>query len=336
MRTLYKHMRNTLGRRPLLGLAAGFGLAAPALAQPRGLPTGAITIVVPFTAGSTNDIAARLVAPELMAQLGQSVVVENRPGAGGTVGIGQVIRARPDGLTLVLVSSSSIPINRALYRNLAFDPARDLTMIGMAGSTPNALMVSAASGITSLAELIALAKRPGQPPIRYYSPGNGTAQQLSCVQIAMLTGMPVENVTYRGPVEGITALMTGEVAYGFATVPSVVGLVRDGLLRSVGTTGPRPSTLAGVPTLVSLGYPGFLETDIWFGIAASREVPAEGLALLRGAFDRALAGTAMKERLARAGFDPVPPRTPAQFDAFITSQVDFWAELVRSSGTTLD
>ncbi len=322
-------------RRALLA-AATAGCAAPALAQPRALPSGTVTIVVPFTAGSTNDIAARLVAPDLMAQLGQPVVVENRPGAGGTVGVGQVIRARPDGLTLVLVSSSSIPINRALYRNLAFDPARDLAMIGIAGSTPNALMVGGNSGIGSLAELVALAKRPGEPPIRYSSPGNGTSQHLSCVQIAMLTGMPVENVTYRGPVEGLTAIMAGEVTYGFATVPSIVGFVRDGQLRALATTGEQPSSLAGVPTFVSLGYPGFRDTDIWFGIASSREVPAEGLALLRHALDRALAGAALKERLSRAGFDPVAPRTPEQLDAFIASQVAFWAELVRSSGTTLD
>lgn len=324
-----------IGRRALM-VGAAAGLAAPALAQPRALPAGTVTIVVPYGAGSTNDIIARLVAPEVSTLLGQTVVVDNRAGAGGTVGIGQVVRARPDGLTLALVSASSIPLNRALYRNLTFDPARDLRLLTIAGSTPNALIVSADSGIMSLAELVAAGKRPGQP-LRHFSPGNGTSQHLSCAQLAALTGMTVENVPYRGPADGLTGLMAGETKFGFASVPSVVGLIRDGKLRALGTTGPRPSNLlAGVPTLVSLGYPAFADTDVWYGFAAPLEVPAATQDLLREAFGRALANEGLKERLQRAGFDPVPPSTPEQLDAFVQTQVRFWAELVRSSGASMD
>lgn len=328
MRSLYNHKAT---RRAALAAAAG-ALAGPALAQ---LPPGAITIVVPYGAGSTNDIVARLVAPEISTLLGQPAVVDNRPGAGGTVGIGQVVRARPDGLTLALVSASSIPLNRALYRNLTFDPAADLRLLAIAGSTPNALIVSAESGITSLAELIAAGKRPGQT-LRHFSPGNGTSQHLSCAQLATLTGIAVENIPYRGPAEGITGLMAGETNFGFASVPSVVGLIRDGKLRALGTTGPRPSSLAGVPTLVSLGYPGFADTDVWYGFAGPKALPDAIQASLRDAFGRALANDGLKERLQRAGFDPVPPSTPAQLDAFVQAQVQFWAALVASSGATID
>jgi tripartite-type tricarboxylate transporter receptor subunit TctC len=327
---------HSLRRRTFLGGSAALGAASVALAQPDGLPAGTVSIVVPYGAGSTNDIIARLVAPEVSALLGHTVVIENRPGAGGTLGIGQVVRARPDGMTLALASASSIPINRALYRNLAFDPARDLRLLVIAGSTPNALVVSADSGINSLADLIALGKRRGQPPLRHFSPGNGTAQQLSCAQLATLTGLTVENVPYRGPAEGLTGMMAGETNFGFASVPSVVGLIRDGRLRALGTTGPRESTLAGVPTLVWMGYPGFGDTDVWYGIAAPKGMPAGTQALLRSAFGRALVDDGLKQRLQRAGFDPVPPSTPEQLDAFVQTQVTFWADLVRTSGATLD
>jgi len=327
-----RFLEHAMDRRVLLGVA---GLAAGARAQPPS-PAGTIRVVVPYTAGSTNDIIARLVAPEMSNQLGQSVVVENRAGAGGTVGIGQVVRARPDGLTLALVSASSIPINRALYRNIPFDPARDLSLLAIAGSTPNALIVSGESGIASLDELIARSKLPGQPPLRHFSPGNGTSQHLSCAQLASLAGMNVENVPYRGPAEGIVGVLAGETDFGFASVPSVVGLLREGRLRALGTTGPRPSSLAGVPTLVSLGYPGFADTDIWYGFAGPREMPPDIQNRLRIAMDRAIADEGLKERLQRAGFDPVPPATAAQLDAFVQSQVTFWADLVRSSGTTMD
>jgi tripartite-type tricarboxylate transporter receptor subunit TctC len=319
------------------GIAASASAARAQAAPTAGaLPAGPVTIVVPYGAGSTNDIIARLVAPELSSLLGQPVVIDNRAGAGGTLGIGQVVRARPDGLTLALVSASSIPINRALYRNLNFDPARDLRLLAIAGSTPNALIVSAQSGITSLAELIALGKRPGQPPLRHFSPGNGTSQHLSCAQLATLAGLTVENVPYRGPADGLTGLIAGETNFGFASVPSVVGLVRDGRLRALATTGPRPSSLAGVPTLASMGYPSFGDTDIWYGFAGPVGMPAAAQAALRTAFGRALANDGLKERLQRAGFDAVPPASPEQLDAFVQTQVRFWADLVRASNATVD
>lgn len=298
--------RIRLVRRHLLGLAAVGGLAPSATAETASqpLPPGPLTLVVPYGPGSTNDLLARLLAPELGAQLGRPMVVDNRPGAGGTLGIGQVVRSRPDGSTLALVSASSIPINRALFRNLSFDPARDLTLVGVAASTPNALIVSGESGIASLADLVAAAKRPGRPPMRHFSPGNGTSQHLSCVQLARLAGIAVENVPYRGPAEGITGLLAGEVAFGFASVPSVVGLVRDGRLRALGTTGPRASALPGVPTLASLGYAPFVDTDVWYGIAAPRGEPAEAQAVLRRAFARAgaaVAGGAARARRVRPG-----------------------------------
>lgn len=321
-------------RREMLATAAA-GLALPALAQTRTLPPGTVSIVVPYSAGSTNDIIARLVAPELSTLLGQTVVVDNRAGAGGTLGIGQVVRAQPDGLTLALVSASSIPLNRALYRNLTFDPAQDLRLLVVSGSTPNALIVTAESGVTSFSEFVAWGKRPDRT-LRHFSPGNGTTQHLSCTQLATLAGLAVENIPYRGAAEGLTGLVAGEVDFGFASVPSMVGLIRDGKLRALASTGPRPSTLAGVPTLVSLGFPSFADTDVWYGFAGPVAIPPETQAVLREALNRALANERLRERLQRAGFDPVPPSSPEQLDAFVRTQVNFWARLVESSGTTMN
>lgn len=324
------------GRRALVGMGAAAALASHASAQPSGFPSRPMTLVVPYGAGSTNDILARLLAPALTERLAQPVVVENRVGAGGTVGIGHVVRSAPDGHTLVIVSTSSIPINRALYRNLPFDPHRDLGLVSLAGSTPNALIVRGDGPYRDIAGLIAAARAPGAQPLRYFSPGNGTSQHLSCVQLARLAGVTMEHVPYRGPAEGIAGLLAGDTAFGFASVPSVLGLLRDGRLRALGTTGTRPSSLAGVPTLVSAGFAGFADTDVWFGVAAPRGTPEPIREHLLAVLQAAVAAPALRERLTQAGFDPVQAMSAAEGDAFVARQVAFWAELVRLSGATVD
>jgi tripartite-type tricarboxylate transporter receptor subunit TctC len=322
-------------RRLLLGLAACAGLPRNAGAQGADFPSRPLTLVVPYGAASTNDILARLLAPALTERLGQSVVVENRAGAGGTVGIGQVVRSQPDGHTLVIVSASSIPINRALYRNLPFDPLNDLTVVSVTSSTPNALIVRAESPFKTLSDLTAAA-RAGGTPLQFFSPGNGTSQHLSCVQLARSIGARMEHIPYRGPAEAITGLLAGETAFGFASVPSVLGLVREGRLRALGTTGTRASNLPGVPTLASAGFADFAETDVWYGVAGPRGIAEPVRAKLRSALQDAVAAPALRGRLAQAGFDAVPAMDAAEGDAFVARQVAFWAELVRQSGATID
>jgi len=324
-----------LTRRLLLGFAAA---SVPGIgrAQDAAFPSRPLTLVVPYGAGSTNDILARLLTPDLTERLGQPIIVENRAGAGGTVGIGQVVRSQPDGHTLVIVSASSIPINRALYRSLPFDPLRDLSLISVTSSTPNALIVPAESPFRDVAGLAAAARTAGAAPLRYFSPGNGTSQHLSCVQLARSIVVQMEHVPYRGPAEAITGLLAGETAFGFASVPSVLGMVRDGRLRALGTTGTRPSSLPGVPTLVAAGFADFAETDVWYGVAGPRGIAEPVRTRLREALQAAVAAPALRDRLAQAGFDPVPAMNAAEGDAFVARQVAFWAELVRQSGATID
>ncbi len=316
-------------------LAAPF-LASAAKAQP-GFPDRPLLLVVPFSAGSVNDLLGRLLANAASGPLRQTVTVENRPGAGGSLGIQQVARSKPDGLTLAFVSASTIPINRALFRNLAYDPQRDLAPVVIAASTPNALVVPGTSPFRSMAELIAAGRDAARPPLRYFSPGNGTTQHLSAVQVVNATGIRAEHIPYRGPAEGLTALLANEIEWGFAAVPSTVPLVREGRLRVLGVTGTAsPPTLPEVKPFAALGLPGFEETNVWYGIAAPAGTPPAALAVLRQAFRAALDEPAFAQRLADAGFYPTAAMDGAAMEGFIDRQVAFWAGLVRASGATVD
>jgi len=315
-------------RRPLL--AAPLLLAAGGAAA-QGFPARPVTLVVAFSAGSTNDILARMLTAEVAPRLGQPMPVDTRPGAGGTLAVAGVARGRADGHTLVLVSTSTIPINRALYRNLSYDPHADLAPVSISASTPNALVVRADA---PAADVAALMRAPG---LRHFSPGNGTSQHLSCVQVLRATGGRSEHIPYRGPNEGIAGLLAGDTEWGFAAVPSILGLARDGRVRVLGVTGTAaPPTLPGAPLLSALGLPGFEETDVWYGVAAPKDTPAEALALLRRAFAAALAEPALQARLAAAGFYPVPPMDGPAMEGFVARQVAFWADLVQLSGATID
>ncbi len=316
-------------------LAAPF-LAGVAHAQP-GFPDRPLLLMVPFSAGSVNDLLGRLLGNAAAGPLHQGVTVENRPGAGGSLGIQQVARSKPDGLTLAFVSASTIPINRALFRNLTYDPQHDLAPVVIAAATPNALVVPGTSPFHSMAEFIAAGRDPGRQPLRYFSPGNGTTQHLAAVQVVNATGIRAEHIPYRGPSEGLTALLSNEIEWGFAAVPSTVPLVREGRLRVLGVTGTSsPPTLPEVKPFAALGLPGFEETNVWYGIAAPAATPPDALATLRQAFRTALDDAAFARRLADAGFYPVPAMDGPAMEAFIARQVTFWAGLVRASGATVD
>lgn len=300
-------------------------------------PERPITLVVPFGAGSVNDLLGRLLANAAAEQLHQPVPVENRPGAGGSTGIQLVARSRADGYTLGFVSASTIPINRALFKTLAYDPQRDLAPVVIAASTPNALVVPGNSPFHTLAEFIAAGRDASRPPLRYFSPGNGTTQHLSAVQVVNATGIRAEHIPYRGPAEGITALLANEIEWGFAAVPSTVTLTREGRMRVLGVTGTEsPPTLPEVKPFAAQGLAGFEETNVWYGIAAPAATPPAALERLRAAFAASLAVPAFAARLAQAGFYPMPPMDGPRMTAFIARQVTFWAGLVRASGATID
>lgn len=285
----------SISRRALLA-AGGATFAGRAVAQPA-FPSRPLIIVVPYTAGSSSDVLARVLAPPLGEQLGQTVVVENRPGAGGTIGVGYVTRSAPDGHTMVLTSGSAGPINRALYRNLSFDPVLDLSLVGQTNSGVVMLVVSAASPIRSVGDLMTMATAPGAAPVRYFSPGNGTYHHLCAALLAQAAPDRMEHIPYRGPPEGVTALLAGEVTFGFASPPSVVGLIQEGRIRAIelaGSADPSPR-FPDVPTLASSGFPVRGDAGLGgVGRAPRRAATCEAAAARRDPRDRRAPSSAGK------------------------------------------
>ncbi len=324
-----------ISRRALLA-TAGATFAGRAVAQPA-FPSRPLVIVVPYTAGSSSDILARLLAPQLGVELGQPVVVENRAGAGGTIGMGHVARSAPDGHTMALTSASAGPINRALYRNLNFDSVRDVSLVYLTNLSTNALVVAANNRARSAADLVAMAKAPGASPLRYFSPGNGTSQHLCAVLLGQGAPGRMEHIPYRGPAEGLTAVMAGEVDFGFASLSSIMGLLQDGRLRGLGTTGPSPApSLPEVPTLAAAGFPRFADLVVWTGLAVPRAVPEPVKQRLHAAIRATLDAPAVQERFAQIGIERAAPMTLAETEAFAERQIAVWEDLVRDSGTRVD
>lgn len=322
--------------RVVRSAVALFAAALSCAALGQAFPARPLSIVIPYSAGSSTDMLGRLLAPPLAAQLGQAVVVENRTGGGGSIGMGYVARSQPDGHVMVLTSASAGPVNRALLKNLAFDPVRDLSLVYLTNLSTNALIVAGRHPARSAQELAAIAR--GAPePTRYFSPGNGTSQHLSAVLFGLVAPAKLEQVPFRGPAEGLQSLMGGDVAFGFASLSSIVGLMKDGRVRALGLTGrSRSRALPEVPTLAEIGYPRFAEVLVWTGIAVPRATPPATQQALHAALAAVLSQPAMKERFDQIGIEMVPPMSRAELDAFSEQQLRVWEALVRESGATVD
>ena len=227
-------------------------------------------------------------------------------------------------------------MNRALLKNLNFDPVRDLSLVYLTNMSTNALIVAGKHPARSAQELAALAQKAPQP-MRYFSPGNGTSQHLSAVLFGIVAQAKVEQVPFRGPAEGLQSLMGGDVAFGFASLSSIVGLMKDGRVRPLGLTGRnRSRALPDVPTLAEAGYPRFAEVLVWTGIAVPRATPLATQQALHSALAAVLAQPAMKEKFDQIGIEMVPPMSRAELDAFSEQQLSVWESLVKESGATVD
>ena len=283
----------------MLGLAA-LGAGAPAFAQ--AWPTRPVRLVVPFPPGGLIDNMARLIGPRLAQELGQPVVIENKPGAGGNLGAAEVARATPDGYT-ILMSSPPLTISPALYPRLPYRPEQ-IVPVGLLGRVPNVLVVNPASGIQTVAELTARAKaRPGQ--LNYGSNGQGTSLHLSAELYKSMAGVFITHIPYRGAAAAQTALIADEVQMMFDNLPSVLGLIQGGRLRALAVTTPqRSSVLPQVPTLEEAGLRGY-QVSAWFGLAAPAGVPAPVLQRLEQALERVGQNAEVRAAMQRAGADPV-------------------------------
>lgn len=335
----------SMDRRRFLALASSVVAAgASALVVPRAgaqnaaFPTRPLTFVVTYPPGSAPDILARIVASELPAHLGQNVIVENKPGAGGSIGTAAVARAKNDGYTLCLVVPATMAVYQSLFRNLTYDPIKDLTPIIKLVTSSNLLLVPAQSPATSVQDLMRRMKeRTKETSFRYNSVGNGTTQHLSGALLAKLAGAPADHVSYRSNADQLTALVSGQVDFGFTSFSSSFSFVKSGRLRALGITSAKPSALLpDVPSLSSAGLEEFEKTIAWFGVVAPKDIPEAVMQTLYSAFVKTLNNPDILAKLRAAGFDPAPPATPSEFALFIRDQVAFWADLVKASGAAID
>ncbi|WP_420993576.1 Bug family tripartite tricarboxylate transporter substrate binding protein [Cupriavidus sp. 30B13] len=305
----------------------------PALAD-AAYPAKVIRLVVPFAPGGSTDILARLLSERLKDELGQTVIVENRPGAGGNIGGEVVARAAADGYTLLLAAAGPTVINPSLYAKMPFDPARDLVPVTMLVREHNLMVVNASLPVRNLKEFIAYAKaHPAQ--LSFGSPGNGSPAQLGGELFNQLAGVKLQHVPYKGSGPAVADLIAGHINLMIDNMPALMPHVQSGKLRALAVASEkRASALPDVPTAEEAGVKGFVVTA-WKGLMVPAGTPPAVIARLNQATVKILSSQDMRKRLVDLGAEPVG-NTPEQFAAQIRSDARWWAALVKSTGTTLD
>jgi tripartite-type tricarboxylate transporter receptor subunit TctC len=313
----------------LLVLAVASG---GAFAQP--YPSKPVKIVVAFTPGSATDILARVAADYLSKSLGQPFVVENKPGAGGSVGTAQVKDAAPDGYTLVAAGSGPFGVNPAVYEHLSYDPLRDFEPIGNIVLTPQAFVVNAQSKYKTMRDLVADAKaHPGEIP--YGSLGNGSTSHLTMEQFQAAAGIKLNHIPFKGSSDAQTQIIGGQVVLMSDTVPGVLSQVKAGRLRAIGVAIPQRSPyLPDVPTVAEQGYPGF-ESVGWIGLAAPAKTPVAILDKLNAEVRKMLDDPAVKAKLDQLAFTPAGG-SRQDFARFIAGEIAKWKKIARDSGAKAD
>lgn len=332
---------NTMRRQGLQGVAAMLALAAAApfgIAQAQdaagNFPSRPVTIVVPFPAGGATDITARLVADGLSKQWGQSVVVENRPGAGGNIGSEYVARAAPDGYTLVLGVTGSHGINTSLYKNMRYDPRTDFEPLSQATLYPNAIVVNNDVPVNNLQELVALLKKGGVQ-YAYGSDGNGTASHLGMELLKSQGQFDIPHVPYRGSAPMVTDLLGGQIQVGITGLPAVQAYAKSGKLKIIAlTTAERFSSAPDYLTVAEQGFPGYAAPP-WSGFFAPKGTPAPIVEKISADMRAAMADPTLKEKIVAAG-SVFTPSTPDAFRAFVDEEIRKWAEAVKISGASVD
>ncbi|WP_439595406.1 Bug family tripartite tricarboxylate transporter substrate binding protein [Falsiroseomonas sp.] len=318
----------TLGRRGALALPF-LALAAPGARAQEAWPNRPVRLVVSFTPGGTTDIIARLIGATLTETWGQSVVIENRPGAGGNIGSEYVARSAPDGYTLLVGSVGPLAVNQSLVKNMPYDTLRDFAPVTLLAGVPNILVVPEASRIRDVPGLVAEAKRrPGA--LSYGSTGVGTSAHLSGVMLDQMAGITTLHVPYRGAV-ALNDLLAGRVDFMFATIPSVMSHIRDGRLRPLAVSSmERSRSNPSVPTMVELGYPDF-DASSWFGMVAPAATPKPVIDKIVTDVHAALALPRNAQTMIEQGADPVG-NGPEAFRTFLAHEINRWREIVRIAG----
>ncbi|TQF78965.1 tripartite tricarboxylate transporter substrate binding protein [Elioraea sp. Yellowstone] len=308
-------------------------LPAAAVAQPWA-PSRPVRLVVPFPAGGATDVVARVLGEHMSGTLGQPVVVENRTGAGGNVGVENVVRSPADGHTLLMGTMGTLTINPHLYRGLAFDPARDLVGIGMAFETVHVLVVHPSVPAATVAELIALAKaEPAR--LAYGSAGSGSSTHMVAELFRLTAGIELTHVPYRGSAPALNDTVAGTVQLMLDQLPSCIGQVQARRLRALAVTGTaRHPLLPEVPTMAEVGLPGAAATS-WGAVMAPAGTPAPAIARLNAALNAALADGSVRARLVQAGADPISSSPEAVMER-MRAETAVWGRVVREANITVN
>jgi tripartite-type tricarboxylate transporter receptor subunit TctC len=316
-----------------LAAATFAGPLAQAQTSDQSWPQRPVRFIIPLGPGSGVDITARLLADKLAAKWGQPVVVENRPGAGATIGTDAVAKAAPDGYTLLLASQTNA-ISATLYAKLPFDAIEDFTPITLIGREPGVVVVNPSVPVTTLQQFIAYVKeRPGK--VDFASSGNGSGQHLFAALLASRTGMQMNHVPYRGSGQATTDLLGGVVAMSIPGTAGMVGHIKAGKLRALAVTGAtRSPQLPDVPTVMEAGVPNY-EAYVWMGLLAPRGTPPAIVERLNRDVLAVLAQDDVKRYMATAGIEIVGS-TPAEFATFFRREKDLWAKVIRDTGARIE
>lgn len=316
------------------GLLAMPLLATRATAQGGWAPAHPIRFVVPFPAGGATDVVARVMAERMQAKLGQPVVVENRTGSGGNIGMEAVVRAAPDGHTLLMGTMGTLTINQHLYTNMGFDPVRDLAPVSMAFGTDHLLIVNPSVPARTAQEFVALLKEnPGK--VSYGSAGSGSSTHMVAELFRLAAGVQPLHVPYRGSAPALNDTVAGNVQFMLDQLPSAIGMVQGGKVRALAVTGAKRSVLLPeVPTMAEIGLPG-AEATSWGAVMAPAGTPPAAVERLSLVAREVLAEGNVQERLAAAGADAVSS-TPAELSAVLAREVAKWGKVVREARITVN
>jgi tripartite-type tricarboxylate transporter receptor subunit TctC len=293
-------------------------------------PNRPITLIHSFQPGDIADIFIRTLEPKIAAELGQALVIEYRPGAGGNIGAAAIAKAPPDGYLIGIATSGVLAINPHIHRNMGFDPQRVLAPVTLMAMTPLVLVASPTAPVKSVAEIIALAKSsPDKLSIGH--PGNGTAHHITAALFLQKAGVQIPLVAYRGIAPVINDLLGGHIPIAVASIPATLEHIRDGRLKALAVSASkRVAVLPDVPTLAEEGLKDYQSVG-WFGLVAPAATPTEVIAKLNGAFVKAMREPALREKLLALGAE-TSPSTPAEFREFISSESAKWAKVVAAAG----
>ena len=324
-----------LSRREVMrGVTGTAVLIAQAARAQAAYPSRTVKLIVPYPAGGTTDLLGRLVADQIKTGLNATVIVENKPGAATTLGAEQVARAEPDGYTLLIATSTTLAINKTLYKKLPYDPVTDFAAISLVAAVPFALIINPQIPARTLAEFIAYAK--ATPGLAYGSAGNGSPHHLGAEMLKSSAGIDIRHVPYRGSVRAMLDVMAGHIPLMIVDLQPALQQIREGKVRVLGvTTLQRVAAAPDIPTLDESGLKGF-ELVAWQGVVAPAGTPRPIVDALASQIAKLLADPAIRERFTAIALEPLTGSTPDSFAAFIKTEVDRWATIVTNSGAEIE